>query len=67
MIDIGQRVEILPAYSSETGAQTIEDEIACCEAVVLSHGTSGYHLVRLRNGEEHEVYVTRLRWLGRIG
>jgi len=35
MVHIGTRVEILPAYNSETGCRDIYDEVAGCEAEIL--------------------------------
>lgn len=63
MIVIGHRVEIRPAYNSETGEQDIWDELAGAAGWVVAHGRegSGEHLVETRDGERHWVYVTRLR------
>lgn len=63
MIDVGRRVEIAPAFNHATHALDIFDEIAGCFGVVRAHGRegSGEHLVEMLDGEEHWIYVTRLR------
>lgn len=59
---IGRHVEIKPAYSSETGARTIWDEIAgCCGWITAVCGD--YVTVQIKNGDEAEVYCQRIKLL----
>lgn len=58
---IGSVVEILPAFNSDTGERDIWDEIAGCEAVVLSVRPNDTADVRIRNGDEINVHLHRLR------
>lgn len=57
---LGQRCEIRPAYSMDTGDHSIWDEIAGCECRVIAV-RGEYADVQLRNGEEVNVHLGRLR------
>jgi hypothetical protein len=68
MIRVGAEVEIKPAYSCETESSSIWDKIAGCAGVIteILHDATGapndYVLVQIKNGDEVEVYVTRLKF-----
>lgn len=65
MIVVGSIVEIRPAYSSETGYQSVWDEIAGCEAEVLAIWFSDDTVdVRIKNGDETRIAWSRLKDLG---
>jgi hypothetical protein len=70
MIPIGRRVEIRPAYNSETDERDIWDDVAGIEGRIVDHHRSGNgeHLVEYRalDGliERDWIAGTRLRVLG---
>jgi hypothetical protein len=63
VIDLGRLVAITPAFNAMTGERDIHDELAGLEGRVLStrHDNSGFHLVKLHNGDEEWIHVGRLR------
>jgi hypothetical protein len=58
---IGATVEIRPAFNSETGERDIWDEIAGCAATVLRVHSDDTADVQLRNGDETNVHLHRLK------
>ena len=64
MLQPGERCEIRPAYSSETGQRDIWDDIAGCEAEVIRDAGGQEVLVQIRAGDETWIARGRLRLLG---
>ncbi len=63
MIAVGRRVEVRPAFSSETGDRSIWDEIAGCEATILRVFVADDTCdVQITNGDEVNVHVGRLKF-----
>ena len=65
---VGRRVEIKPAYNSETGDRDIWDDVAGCEAVIRSVRDDGDVVVDIKSGERDAVIAwSRVRLLGKGG
>lgn len=60
-INVGSRIEILPAYSSETHSRSIWDEVAGCEVTVTAILRDGSLDVTTRTGIEANVPRTRIK------
>ena len=60
-IRVGLVVEIKPAYSSLTGERSEWDEIAGCQATILSVRDNDTVDVQIKNGDEHNVHIARLK------
>lgn len=58
---IGRMVEIKPAYSMDTGSQSDWDEVAGCCGWITAVKPGGYITVQIKNGDEVEVYCTRIK------
>ncbi len=59
---VGCVVEVSKAYDHATGARTMMDEIACCEAQVLAlHPSDGSVDIWVKNLGEFNVTASRLK------
>lgn len=62
-LQVGSFVEVLPAYSMDTGDRSIWDDIAGCEAEVLEFRPDNDARVYIRGIGEEFVNIRRLKLL----
>lgn len=62
--DVGRMVEIKPAYSMDTGTQSIWDEVAGLCGWITKVNRDDTVEVQIKNGNEINVACTRIKFLG---